>query len=139
MSTDTLLSRLDGVRQTGQGRWRARCPAHAGKSASLAIRDGDDGRVLIHCFAGCEALEVLSAAGLTFADVMPERLAYNHGTMRRPFIPADVFDIARQEIAVVAVLASDLHKHKTVSDADYERIFIAVERLDDIAGAAYGH
>ena len=57
---------------------------------------------------------------------------------RRPFFPSDVFDIARREIGIVAILAADLHKNKAVCDADYERLYTAVERLDGIAWAAYG-
>ena len=49
---DTLLSRLDVVRQVGAGRWRARCPAHDGKNRDvLSIGEASDGTVLIKCFA----------------------------------------------------------------------------------------
>ena len=41
-----LLPRLEGVITTGKG-WRARCPAHGGKSASLAITEGDNGTLLL--------------------------------------------------------------------------------------------
>lgn len=138
MSADGLIARLDGVRKTGPGRWLARCPAHSDKSPSLSVKDADNGLVLAHCFAGCNIDEVLGAVGLTVNDLFPDRLPVNHGSQRRPFLPTDVFDIARREIGVVAVVAADLHKNKVVSDADYERIFVAVERLNDIAGAAYG-
>ncbi|MEP6898696.1 MAG: hypothetical protein ABI870_09210 [Rhodanobacter sp.] len=53
---------------TGKG-WRARCPAHGGKSASLAIAQGDNGTLLLHCFAGCQAHEVLAAVGLQVGDL----------------------------------------------------------------------
>ena len=138
MSADALLSRLDGVRRTGPGRYLARCPAHEDKSPSLSIRELDDGRVLLHDFAGCSVDEVLGAIGLNFDALFPERPIEHAPRERRPFLPADVFDIARREIGIVAVLAADLHKNRTVSDADYERVFVAVERLNDIAGAAYG-
>jgi len=39
---------------------------------------------------------------------------------------------------VIAVLSADLHKNKSISESDYRRVFIAVERLDGIARAAYG-
>ena len=53
MTAATFLDRLDGVKRTGAGRWLARCPAHDDKRASLAVRELDDGRVLVHDFAGC--------------------------------------------------------------------------------------
>ena len=63
-----LLGRLSCVRQTGPGRWIARCRAHEDRSPSLSIRDIDD-RVLVHTFAGCGFGDVLSAVGLTLADL----------------------------------------------------------------------
>lgn len=74
MSVDALLSRLDGVKRTGPGRWIARCSAHDDRHASLSVRELDDGRVLVHDFAGCSVEEVLAAVGMTFdapADAQP--------------------------------------------------------------------
>lgn len=50
----------------------AKCPAHDDKSPSLSVRETEDGRVLIHCHAGCGASDVLAAIGLTLADLFPE-------------------------------------------------------------------
>ena len=83
MSIETLVSRLDGIKETGPGRYLSRCPAHDDRSPSLAIKDGDDGRVLLHCFAGCETEDVLSAIGLTFSDVMPVRIGSDQSYKRR--------------------------------------------------------
>ena len=60
MIADKLLSRLEGVKQTGPDRWLSRCPAHDDRSPSLAVREVDD-RLLLHCFAGCSAYEVVSS------------------------------------------------------------------------------
>lgn len=138
MTADDLLSRLEGGRKTGAGRWLARCPAHEDKSPSLSIREMDDGRILVHDFAGCGVEEVLAAVGLTFDALFPERPIEYGKPERRPFLPTDVFEIARFEISVVAIIAADLHKNKVVSEDAYERVFVAVERLHDISGAAYG-
>jgi len=138
MSVDALLSRLDGVRRTGVGRWLARCPGHEDKSPSLSVREMDDGRILLHDFAGCSVEEILCAAGLTFDALFPERPIEHAPRERRRFLPSDVFEIVRREVGVVAILAADLHNNKVVSEVDYERVFVAVERLNDIAGAAYG-
>ncbi|TXR56469.1 hypothetical protein [Quadrisphaera setariae] len=37
------------------------CPAHADSAPSLHVTVADDGRVLVHCFAGCTVEEVLAA------------------------------------------------------------------------------
>ena len=41
--------------------WRARCPAHHDHCPSLSISLGEDGRVLLHCHAGCTQDEVIDA------------------------------------------------------------------------------
>lgn len=70
---ENLLARLEGVRKHGR-HWIAQCPAHADKSPSLSIAECDDGKVLVHCFAGCSALSVVQAVGLTVSDLFPKRL-----------------------------------------------------------------
>ena len=72
MSADSLVDRLSGVRRTGCGRWIARCPAHADKQPSLSVRELDDGTVLINCFAGCGAAQVLDACGLDYDALPPQ-------------------------------------------------------------------
>ena len=64
MDVYEFIAHLDGVRQTGKGRWVARCPSHADKSPSLAISQGDRVPILLHCFAGCRFEEILAAVGL---------------------------------------------------------------------------
>lgn len=41
--------------------WMARCPAHDDRKPSLAIRDADDGKVLVRCHAGCDQARVIAA------------------------------------------------------------------------------
>lgn len=36
--------------------WLVLCPLHGDKKPSLSVKDGDDGRILLKCFAGCEFL-----------------------------------------------------------------------------------
>lgn len=40
--------------------WIARCPAHQDRTPSLSLRD-EDGKVLVHCHAGCPQVAVLDA------------------------------------------------------------------------------
>jgi hypothetical protein len=64
------------------GEWVCRCPAHDDRDPSMTIRDSDDGRVLVHCHAGCEqgdVIDALKTLGLwekqerTFIPSKPER------------------------------------------------------------------
>src|SRR4051812_36302460 len=65
MSADRIGIGLKG-RRNGQG-WMVRCPCPShGKgrgdtSPSLSVHDGDDGRLLLRCFAGCEFVDMLDA------------------------------------------------------------------------------
>lgn len=63
-----LLSRLAGVTKTADG-WRARCPAHADRQPSLSISEGSDGRVLVHCHAGCSTESICQSLGLSVNDL----------------------------------------------------------------------
>ena len=47
------------------------CPAHEDRKPSLSITEGDDGRALVKCHAGCTAEAVCDAVGLKLADLMP--------------------------------------------------------------------
>lgn len=69
MGVDSLLSKLDKVKPRGRNNWQACCPAHADKGPSLSVRELDDGRVLVHCFAGCSIHEILQAVGMEMGDL----------------------------------------------------------------------
>ena len=67
MNTTEFLARLTGVKKSGNG-WEACCPAHDDHKASLSITEGNDGRIVLYCDAGCTASAVCAARGLTLAD-----------------------------------------------------------------------
>src|SRR5258706_10171523 len=129
VSAEALLSHLDGVRRTGAGRWLAKCPAHDDRTASLAIRELDDGRVLLHDFAGCEPEHVLSAVGLTFDALYPERPTGERKPERRPFPAADVLRAVSLEALIVVLAASDVANGKLLSEFDLERLKVASARI----------
>jgi putative DNA primase/helicase len=58
MSAETIARALGG-RRAGTT-WMARCPAHADREPSLSIKDGDGGRVLVRCNAGCDQERVIA-------------------------------------------------------------------------------
>ena len=67
-----ILSRLQGVRPQGD-QWEAQCPAHDDQRASLSVSRGADGRVLLHCHAGCSPIQVVQALGLRMGALFPPR------------------------------------------------------------------
>lgn len=130
MSADTLLSRLDGVRRTGPGRWLARCPGHDDRSPSLAIRELGDGRILLHDFGGCETEVVLGAVGMTWADVMPARAIDNYRRGERaPFPALDVLRALEFETLIVVGVAAAIGKGALPNDDDRLRVRVAHSRI----------
>jgi RepB DNA-primase from phage plasmid len=66
--TGMVLGLLEDVRETGNG-WMARCPAHDDERPSLSVAEGEGGRCLLHCFAGCAVEAIVQAIGLTVANL----------------------------------------------------------------------
>jgi hypothetical protein len=127
---DALLSRLDGVRQTGHGRWIALCPAHEDHSPSLSVREMPDGRILLHDFAGCDTEEVLAAVGLTFTDLYPEcRLGDRLPRVRHPYNPLDILRCCTDEVLISAISATLVAHGMVLDDAERRRMFEAAGRL----------
>jgi putative DNA primase/helicase len=58
--TAETIARALGGRKNGAG-WTARCPAHDDRRPSLSIRSADDGKILVHCHAGCGQFAVVAA------------------------------------------------------------------------------
>lgn len=129
MTIETLLSRLDRVKQTGPGRWIARCPAHEDGTASLSIRELADGRVLIHDFAGCDVHSVLTAVDLEMSDLFPEREIQHGKPERRPFPASDILKCVAFEGLVVLTAASSVLAGEPLAAVDRERLSLAAERL----------
>ena len=136
MSIDALISRLDGVKETSPGKYLSRCPAHDDRSPSLAIKDGDDGRVLIHCFAGCDVENVLDALGLSFSDLMPQRLGHSYKPLRNRFDARQALQCIWHEALVVSVLAEDLANGISLSNENCERLTLATSRISGAMDAA---
>lgn len=65
--TDTLaaLERATGhpPKRNGQG-WISRCPAHDDHTPSLSVAEGENGKILLHCHAGCDYPRIIAALNL---------------------------------------------------------------------------
>lgn len=139
MSALELVSRLERARQIRPGSWTARCPSHPDRTPSLSIRETADGTVLLKCFSGCSAADIVLAVGLELHDLFPARaITGAAGPVPRPrFIPAEVFELARLKVAVVSVIASDMREQRKISERDYKALAEAVTTLERIAEGAY--
>ncbi len=73
MQLDDFLSRLDGVKPAGPGRYMACCPVHNDTNPSLSVTVKDvkgTEKILLKCFAGCRTEDILEELGLTPQDLI---------------------------------------------------------------------
>ncbi len=131
MIADHLLELLEGVKRTGQDRWLAKCPAHGDRTASLSIREVDDGRVLVHCFAGCSAHEVVGAVGLEITDLFPPRPDHDKPgkPVRQAFSAADAIRCLSFEGMLLAVSGRAMLSGKWTEE-EQKRLVVAVGRIN---------
>ena len=131
---EKLLSQLTKVKGRN-GTWTACCPAHEDKSPSLAIKQGEDGRVLIHCFGGCDVGTVLGAVGMDMTDLFPPKqhdgLEPKKPGMKSAFFASDLMRIIYFEALVVQIVAFDIAKGKPVTEPTRERMLLAYQRIDE--------
>jgi hypothetical protein len=127
-AAEKVLERLQGVRQTAPDRWMARCPAHEDNSPSLSIRELEDGRVLIYCFAGCGAVDVLTGIGLQMSDLYDKPIAHYLPPVRGGFSSRELLELTSHEATVAALLASDAQCRQLTPDEN-TRLAQAASRL----------
>lgn len=135
MSAESLISRLDKVKATGSGRWQAKCPAHADNGPSLSIRELDDGRILVHCFAGCSAIDVVESVGLEISDLFPASETNFSKPERMPFSALSALRAVAFEALVVAAAASSLLAGSTINGSERVRLILAVSRIQAAVSA----
>lgn len=120
---DDLLGRLAKVRRIGDGRWMAACPAHKDKGPSLSVRELADGRVLVHCFAGCGAADVVRAAGVDMEALFPPKSRFEGERQvapreRRPWSHGDAVRALHRELYTAWVLLEDVAAGRDVATMD---------------------
>jgi len=136
-----LLARCKKVRATSTtGTWIACCPAHEDKNPSMTVRELTDGRVLIHCFSGCSAHDILESVGLTFDALFPEKLEREqYRPTHTPFPAADVLAALANELTIVKLLADDMIAGQyPVGATDHERLRLARDRIESGVKYALG-
>lgn len=116
---DNVLSCLDKVKSAGTNKWKACCPAHDDKNPSLAITETSDGTVLLKCWAGCTAQDIVSAIGLELRDLFPGAKQPRRGPSKQAI---------EHERTVYQIGKSMLDAGKLSGD-DLERFNLAKQRL----------
>jgi hypothetical protein len=125
---DFVLGQLDGVVRAGKA-FKALCPAHGDKTPSLSVKEGDDGRVLMHCFAGCSTDAVIAALGLNMSDLFVANT--NQRLVPRVLgVNARELNAASEhEMCILYFVKADQQAGKKISDLDSQRAMLAVNRI----------
>ncbi len=70
MKIEEFLSYLKNVKRVRENEYMALCPAHNDKKPSLSVGLSENKKqILLHCYAGCSAEDILNAVGLKKKDL----------------------------------------------------------------------
>lgn len=127
MAAGALIDRLDFVKPAGRNKWLARCPAHDDRSPSLSITEGEDGRTLIYCFAGCGSTDILAAVGLDYSALFP---ADDHYT---PKSEQAAIERLTTDQLVIEIWDAERAKNLPIKPGDIERYELAISRLKGVS------
>lgn len=127
---EKLLPRLKQAKKTGPQKWMALCPAHADKRPSLNIRELGDGTLLLKCWSGCGAADVVEAVGLRLHDLFPRKLE-NRRPLRpgERWIPRDALAGVAFEALVVCIAGEAVARGEGLDRAALDRVAQAAGRL----------
>lgn len=81
MTLNYILDNLKNVKGGPSGQYTARCPAHDDRHASLSVSQGEDGRILMRCHAGCPIENITASLGIPVRDLFPSNDL--HGSYNR--------------------------------------------------------
>lgn len=123
---EKVLARLDKVKTTGRSKWIACCPAHDDRDPSLSITEANDGKVLLKCWAGCTAAEIVEAIGLGLRDLFPDNGQYQ-GRPARKGPSRQAVDFERKIVAVATALKQ---RGETLNEKNQARLELARRRLE---------
>ena len=131
---DLLLGRLDRVKQIRPDRWQARCPSHDDKSPSLSITETSEGVILIRCWAGCSAHEVVTAVKLELRDLFPSQFdCSGHKASNPPRYSAhEVVKTTITEATILALGYRTVQRGDKLSLLDQARVELAIDAIENL-------
>ncbi|MDV6345407.1 hypothetical protein [Nitrosomonas sp. Is37] len=128
-----ITSHLKGVIRRQNGGLLAFCPGHNDrKSRSLAVNVGDDGRILLKCFAGCSIDEIVGGMGLRVCDLYPDTSKAKYDPQTRAYFQEwQILEALAFDAAVLLIAARRLNEGDKLPEADLEYLSKAVIRIND--------
>lgn len=134
-----MLSLCQPYRKNGKRGYVCKCPAHEDNKPSLSVDVGRNGNVLLNCFGGCSALDVLQAVGLKMEDLFDnpprenmtpaERSEAHFRAMSTKWLAA--LDTLRKDAMMVSIAAGNLHQGNELSQEDRRALYRANKRIDN--------
>jgi len=124
---ENILSRLEKVKGRN-GAYTACCPAHSDKSPSLAIRELEDGRILLKCFADCSVQDIMGSIGMDIGDLFPDTKK-DLPPVKRKYYASDLLRVIEFEAWVVSVAAYTMAQGLSLSEEDRARMKKAQTRI----------
>ena len=131
---DLLLARLDDPRSSGKDRWRCRCPSCGGNRSALSVGIGDDDAVLLRCWKGCDVQAIVSALGLSLAELFPQfEGAGSPPLARRRLLSANqCVEVIAFECLLTWTAAWNLANGHSLTAEDLGRLSTAAGRIQEM-------
>lgn len=109
------------AKRTGPNTFVAPCPAHDDNRPSLSIRVAGD-HVLIHCWAGCGAAEIVAALGLELRDLFEHRRTDTYIDARCPQLPParELITLFEHDLSVIDIAGSMLQAGQRLTATDMD-------------------
>lgn len=142
---DKVLTQLDKVKpkqstKDGLNQWQALCPSHGDKSPSLTITECADSTVLLKCWTGCTASEIVRAIGLELKDLFKYEPIHKQSNSKNSNQPVKKLPSKRAiayEQLIIQIAEAQINKGLTLSTVDKQRYQQALNRLNHLKGLSY--
>ena len=123
-----VLSKLDGVKQVGSNKWKAKCPVHNDNNPSMTVSVKDN-KVLCYCFS-CQATgkDVAEAIGLPVSSLFADSLQVDKSEWRRK----KLLEEKASDEMFLKIYRSWEQAGKYIPWSDKKRYKIAINRVQSI-------
>jgi hypothetical protein len=128
------LANILRARRYGPGWWMAKCPGHDDRKPSLSIREGRNGRVILHDFGGCPPQKILETVGLSFCDLFPATVSLTPAQRARQACERTAREEAEaQARELERRLADDCRISHVSADALLQQLRVAEGNVEAVA------
>jgi len=127
-----MLPLLNNLKLIKSDHWLATCPAHNDTNPSLAITELPDGRVLLNCWSGCTAKEVVNALRLTLRVLYPQPDNPSQSQAMSVWERHRLRKKLRFEELVIAIYEAQVKKSIPFSNSDLLRVCTAFLNVNEL-------